>query len=65
MPLIEFTVVQQPTEGMVALGAGGLLITKAKLTERVIEALNAFWMENSDQFEDGDTFFIDVKDYDA
>jgi hypothetical protein len=65
MPLIEFTVVQQPTEAMRALGAGGMLVTKAKLTPRIIDALNEFWMVNSDQFEDGDSFFIDVRDYDA
>jgi hypothetical protein len=60
MPLIQFTVLEQATEDMVALGCGGLIVTNAELTPRVIEALNKFWMENSNQFEDGDTFTINV-----
>jgi hypothetical protein len=65
MPVIEFTVLQQPTQSMRDLGCGGMLVTQAKLTPRIIDALNKFWMINSEQFEDGDSFFIDVRDYDA
>lgn len=65
MPLIQFTVVAQPTEAMVALGAGGMIVTEAKLTPRILDALNEFWAINSDKFEDGDSFFIDVRDYDS
>ena len=64
MPLIEFKVLQQPTPAMRARGAGGFIVTEATLTPRIIEALNKFWMENSSQFEDGDSFTIEVG-YDA
>ena len=64
MPLIEFTVVEAPTEAMRALGAGGMIVTNVQLTPRIIEALNAFWMEHGDEYEDGDTFTLDVR-YDA
>lgn len=65
MPLIQFTVIAHPTEAMIALGAGGMIATKAKMTPRIVEALNEFWMHHSDEYEDGDSFFIDVIDYDA
>lgn len=64
MPLIEFTVVQAPTEAMRALGAGGMLVTNAQLTPRIIDALNEFWLQHADEYEDGDRFTIDVS-YDA
>ena len=60
MPLIQFTVVGHPTEAMRALGAGGMIVTEAELTPRIIEALNAFWLEHGDEYEDGDSFSIDV-----
>lgn len=59
--MIEFTVLRQPTEAMIALGAGGFIVTEAKLTPRIIEALQEFWLANADRFEDGDRFSIDVK----
>jgi hypothetical protein len=63
--MIEFTVMSEPSPKMRDMGCGGMLVTKAKLTPLVIEALNKFWAENSGRFEDGDTFTIDVKGYDA
>ncbi|MBT1509451.1 hypothetical protein KIP88_02955 [Bradyrhizobium sp. SRL28] len=64
MPVIEFTVVQAPTEAMRVLGAGGMLVTSVQLTPRIIDALNKFWMEHADEYEDGDSFTIEVS-YDA
>ena len=64
MPLIQFTVMQIPTEAMRAMGAGGMIVTNAELTPRIIDALNAFWMEHGDEYEEGDSFSIDVN-YDA
>ena len=64
MPLIQFTVVQMPTEAMRAMGTNGMIATNAQLTPRIINALNVFWMEHGDEYEEGDSFSIDVS-YDA
>jgi hypothetical protein len=61
MPLITFTVMEEPTDEMRALGCGGLISTKAKLTPRIIEALNAFWAEHSAEYEVGDSFTLDIR----
>jgi hypothetical protein len=62
MPLITFTVLEEPTDEMRALGCGGLIHTKAELTPRIIEALNIFWTEHYAEYEVGDSFTIDIRD---
>jgi hypothetical protein len=61
VPLITFTVLEEPTDEMRALGAAGLISTKSELTPRIIEALNLFWAEHSAEYEVGDSFTIDIR----
>jgi len=61
MPVITFTVLEEPTDAMRALGAAGLIHTTAELTPRLIEALNLFWAEHSSEYEVGDSFTLDIR----